>query len=522
VAVLIRRVVLDEVWPGPANGDGAHRDTVDLRIVGDRITEIEPRLRRRRGEDEIDGHGGQVLPGLHDHHVHLWAWAAAASSVRAGPPEVRSKPELARALRSAPGSSGSWVRAIGYHESVAGDIDRAALDRLVPGRPVRIQHRSGALWILNSRALESVGLEPGRLGCPEDVQRVIDPPQGGAERRDVPGSSTVTESIPAGVEFDAGGRPTGRVWRADGWLRDRLTTASSARPDLGAISRRAAAAGVTGFTDATPDHDEAALAALMRAHGDGTILQRLHLMIGPDQPEADGRSTPSAFHGRVTSGPVKLLLDDVRLPGFDELVALIRRTHARRQAVAVHCVTRTQAALTVAALAEAGAVTGDRIEHGAVLGADLLPSLRRLGVTVVTQPGFVLERGDRYLADVARDDLGDLWRLGSLLGAGIPVGLSTDAPFGPDDPWAVIAAACSRLTADGRSLGPTERIAPRRAVALFGGRPERPGLGRVVAPGAEADLVVLADPLDDALSTGPPRVLGTVVAGAVVYRADAG
>jgi len=506
VAVLIRRVVVDEVWPGPANGHGAHRDTVDLRIVGDRITEIEPRLRRRRDDDEIDGRGGQVLPGLHDHHVHLWAWAAAASSVRAGPPEVRSKLELASALRSAPGASGSWVRAIGYHESVAGDIDRAALDRLIPGRPARIQHRSGALWILNSRALEAVGLEPGRLGSPEGV----------------PASLTVTESIPAGVECDAGGRPTGRVWRADGWLRDRLPTAGSASPDLGAISRRAAAAGVTGFTDATPDHDEAALAALMRAQRDGTILQRLHLMIGPDQPEADERSAPSAFHGRVTSGPVKLLLDDARLPGFDELVALIRRTHARRHAVAFHCVTRTQAALTVAALAEAGTARGDRIEHGAVLGADLLPPLRRLGVTVVTQPGFVLERGDRYLADVAGNDLGDLWRLGSLLCAGIPVGLSTDAPFGPDNPWAVIAAACSRLTADGRSLGPTERIAPRRAVALFGGRPERPGLGRAVAPGAEADLVVLADPLDDALSTGPPRVLATVVAGAVVYRADAG
>ena len=31
-------------------------------------------------------------------------------------------------------------------------IDRWALDRMEVGRPVRVQHRSGALWILDSRA----------------------------------------------------------------------------------------------------------------------------------------------------------------------------------------------------------------------------------------------------------------------------------------------------------------------------------------------------------------------------------
>ena len=36
---------------------------------------------------------------------------------------------------------GEWLRGTGYHESVAGELDRHALDRWVPARPVRVQHR---------------------------------------------------------------------------------------------------------------------------------------------------------------------------------------------------------------------------------------------------------------------------------------------------------------------------------------------------------------------------------------------
>lgn len=500
MAVLIRRVVVD-----PVSHQGApdvNGELVDVRVVGERIDEIGPRIAQRPGDETVDGRGGPILPGLHDHHVHLWAWAAAAGSVDVGPPAVNSVDSLARCLRAAPGAPGTWIRAIGYHESVAGHLDRATLDRLVPDRPARIQHRSGALWILNSRALERLGLDP--------------PPSGG--------------STP--LELDAAGRPTGRVWRADTWLRERLATLGCVRtPDLAAISRKAASLGVTGLTDATPDQSHASLAALIDAHTSGLILQRLHLMVGPDAPDprpADGSgyfSSSSAapeWSATITTGPVKVILDDDRLPTFDELVTHIGRAHSSGRPVAVHCVTRTQAVLSVAAFSEAGAMPGDRMEHGSVIGLDLVPTLQRLGLIVVTQPGFLHQRGDRYLADVPAEDARDLWRLGSLLDAGIPIALSTDAPFGPDDPWSVIRAAASRRTAAGRLIGPSERIAPRRAVALFCGEPQRPGHRRVVTRGGPGDLVVLADPLDDSLASGSPTVLVTVAAGAIVHRADAG
>ena len=525
MSVLIRRVVIDNVWPPPERTDSLREHQVDLRIVGDRIREIAPRLRQRRGDDVVDGHGGTVLPGFHDHHVHLRAWSTAAASVHAGPPEVHTAADLQRRLRSAPGQPGSWVRAIGYHESVAGQLDRARLDRLMPDRPLRVQHRTGALWTLNSKALEALGLATA------------------VAADQVPGSSAGTPkpvALPSGIEFDAAGHATGRFWRVDQWLHLRLDQIGVTHNlDLATISRQAASFGVTGFTDATPDLDAGSVAALSDAQRAGEILQRLHLMAGLDPnddpapamaspdpswsgPQADDRRSVENEPGAlVSTGPAKVLLDDDHLPSFDTLVSMFRAAHVRRRPVAVHCVTRTQSALTVSALAEAGAVPGDRMEHGAILGSDLLPALHALGITVVTQPGFVRERGDRYLSDVERDDHCDLWRLASLLDSGVRTALSSDAPFGPDDPWAVIDAATSRRTVEGRLLGPAERISTRRAVDLFCGWPERPDIRRQIALEAPADLMVLARTLDDGLADGSPMVLATVVGGSVVHRGDA-
>jgi predicted amidohydrolase YtcJ len=162
----------------------------------------------------------------------------------------------------------------------------------------------------------------------------------------------------------------------------------------------------------------------------------------------------------------------------------------------VHCVTREALVLLVAALREAGARPGDRIEHAALVPADLVPDLARLGVRVVTQPGFLADRGDGFLRDVDPRDRDDLYRCGSLLRAGIGVALSSDAPYGPLDPWAVIDAAVARRTASGQVAGPGEAITFARALDAYlaplgdpGGPPRR------VRPGLPADLVVLRAPL---------------------------
>ncbi|MBV8462913.1 MAG: amidohydrolase family protein, partial [Acidimicrobiales bacterium] len=332
---------------------------VDVRANETTVAEVGDAL-EAGNEEVVDGSGGALLPGLHDHHVHLLAMAAAENSISLS--GIADNSAVAEALRAADATlpTGAWLRAVGWHGP---DLDRAALDAVVPDRPVRVQHRSGALWVLNTRGLEAVGLE----------------------------------------------EPDGRLYGRDALLRERIT--SEQTPDVAAVGRRLASYGVTGVTDATPT-DRAEDIALLAA----TKLTVLAM------------SSPAlTFEG---NGPAKILLADHALPGIDEVVGQMHRARAAGRTIAVHCVTTAALVLALAAWDDIGVRPGDRIEHGSVIPDDLVPVLAERGLTVVTQPNFVAERGDDYLAEVDAADQPFLYRCRALLQAGVPIAFGTDAPFG--------------------------------------------------------------------------------------------
>ncbi|MEN8183106.1 MAG: amidohydrolase family protein [Myxococcota bacterium] len=424
----------------------------DLRLRAGRIHEIGADLERAPGEPSLDAGGGALLPGLHDHHIHLLSWAAARSSVSCDPRDTRDPTELEAALRGATPRSG-WIRAVGYHDSVAGSLDRWRLDALRGDTPVRVQHRSGALWILNSAGLASLGL--------------------------------AEDCFPARAERDAEGRLTGRLFRLDGWLREQISP--TVPPELAALSRELAALGVTGVTDASAGNGLREHALFSDAISCGAWRQRLHLLGGDDLGLESG--------ARVDGGARKILLDERELPGFESLVGVVRQSHAAGRPVAIHCVTRTELALAAAALREARPLAGDRLEHASVAPPDLVERVAELGLTIVTQPNFLFERGDAYLEEVDGRDHPWLYRLSGWLDAGVALGGGTDAPFGAADPWRAMRAAVDRKTRAGRCMQAGESLSPERALALFTTDPARPGgPPRRLAIGAEADLCLLDRP----------------------------
>jgi predicted amidohydrolase YtcJ len=419
----------------------------DIR-VGERIAEVGD-LTPDKGELVLDAAGGTVIPGLHDHHVHLRSAAAALTSARVGPAEVRGRGDLARALADTAIGSDGWIRAVGYHEAVAGPLDRDVLDEVSPPVPVRVQHRSGVLWTLNSAGLDRVGLTD---------------------------------------------HPDGRLHSAD---RSWSDTLQRSEDGLAEVSSRLSAYGVTGVTDATPDFEVSDIVKLMQAHRHGELRQRVHCL-----------------------APGKRILHDVDLD-HDELVAWIAERHAADAPVAVHCVTAAQLVVTLSAVREAGTHPQDRIEHAAVVPDDSMADLADLGVLVVTQPNFVAERGDQYLADIPAVEHHELWRLASLLRAKIPVALSTDMPFGEGDPWASMRAAVRRTTAGGAVLGAGECVSVREALTMFLGTSSQPTHPRIIAPGQPGDLCVLAAPPKEVLEDlDAPMVGATIVAGEVVFARD--
>jgi predicted amidohydrolase YtcJ len=357
-----------------------------------------------------------LIPGLHDHHIHLRATAAARTSV-----DLLDAHDLS-ALRPGEG----WLRVVNYHESIAGPLDRWRLDAVVGDRPVRVQHRTGELWVLSSAACRAVGL---------------------------------------GDDHD------GRLWREDEWLRRRLPPVDL---DLTAFGADLLRLGVTALTDTTPDRTSDDAADLAAA-----LPQRLTLMAPKEVAMPTG----------VEHGHRKVLLDDLTLPTVEELRAVV---DASPHGVAVHCVTRVQLVLALEVLRP-----GDRIEHGALIPPELLPRLR--GLTVVTQPNFVVEREAQYRAGLDVDDQRDLYRCRSLLDAGVRVLGGTDAPYGRPDPWAAMRAAVSR------ELAPDERITPEQALALFTGT-------------GEGDWCELGVPLEVQLrELDPANVAATYIGGELVW-----
>ena len=449
---------------------GAELDAVggmDVRCRDGRVVEIGQGLSPAAGEDTIEANGGALLPGLHDHHLHLYALAAARQSVDCGPPQVTHLEALRGALRGAPGDG--WIRGVGYHESVAGMLDRRQLDALVDDRPVRIQHRSGKMWFINSAAASLLDLDDS----------------------------------------------DGQLYRQDDWLRDRIEPPLDL--DLQDTSRLLASHGVTGFTDTTSSNDEST-AQRFAALG---LLQRVVLM-GNEQLER---------------GALKIILDDYALPDIDEFRERIVNAHFRDRPVAIHCITRTELVFAASVLIEAGTIRGDRIEHAAETDDAAMALVARTGVTVVTQPLLIFERGDQYLVDVDPAEHEHLYRCRGFIDAGVPLGGSTDAPYGQPDPWASMRAAVTRKTASGRVIGAAEALTPEQALALFTSRPDDPGgPPRQIAVGETADLCLLErswararrslgqDPAHATVPSPHPsphpsmRVAATIVGGGITFR----
>ena len=94
------------------------------------------------------------------------------------------------------------------------------------------------------------------------------------------------------------------------------------------------------------------------------------------------------------------------------------------------------------------------------------------------------------------------------------VGGSTDAPFGPDDPWLAMRAARERLAPSGSLVGADRGLGAAAALDLFLGPLEQPGGPvRRVRPGAPADLCLLDVPLGVALREPSSRHVALTIAG---------
>lgn len=438
----------------------------DIGIRNGTIATIAERLEGRG--PECDGEHRDVIPGLRDHHLHLFATAAQRESVDLSGCEGADEIGTALRVRADAEDAPRWIRATGFTEWGLALPDRHDLDRWIDDRPLRIQDRTGALWLLNSAAIAQLGGGP----------------------------------FPDCVETDARGLPTGRIWRGDAWLRAALPHPA---PSLRDLSLALAAEGVTAVTDAGAANGPQEARLFETALASGDLVQRLTVMGTEELRE-------SACYQR---GPLKLLYDE-RDPADPADIALrIRFARGQGRNVAAHCVTEAELILYLEALAQAGgAQRGDRVEHGSLIPEAFVEEIAESGLAVVTQPAFIHSRGDRYAETISLADQRNLYRLRSLLAAGIQVRAGSDAPYGPISPWLAMATACTRCTATGQVIGGEEALCADAARAVF-----ELDRGDGICEGGPADLCLLAVPVAQAagaLASSPVDL--TLIAGEPVYE----
>ena len=434
-----------------------------------------------RGAEVVDCAGATLLPGLIDPHLHLFALAARDSHLDCAAFADPAALLAAVASCAAGMPPGAWVRGEGLDETTLGRLPTAhELDIVAPGHPVRLRHRSRHASVLSGRALRLVraaGVVTGPARHP----------------------GLVSERERA-------------VSRVVGPLSAAALQAGFAR-----AAAELAARGITAVADATP-RSRRALAPLATAMAAGAFPLRVQAM----RPLG---TRPWPTSGLLTCGPVKIMVHEEQAtlrPRPATLARAIARAARAGDRVAVHCVGAATLVAALDAFAALRRARGHHLEHVAECPPPLVGRIAALGLLVVTNPGFVHWRGDAYRAETPPEAQPWLYRARSLAAAGVPLAGASDAPVAPLDPWVSIAAARTRRTAAGATLGPDERLDATAALALYTTGAAR-ALGDVrlgrLRPGAPADLVLVApDPLrapaDEVADT---RVRLAMVAGRLVW-----
>lgn len=462
----------------------------------------------------IDCGGKTVVPGFNDAHCHLFGFIRKRRSLDLSHSSVKSIADIKAAVRRQAQATprGQWIIGSDYHEFYLAEKrhpNRRDLDEAAPEHPVVLYQRSLHACVLNSLALARAGIT---RETPEPAGAVI-------ER-----------------ELDTG-EPSGLLFEMVGYIRQKVLPPLSEdelAEEIASVDRHYLSMGITSLQEASVSNDYARWEILKRFKDDGSLQSRVSMMFGFDalaQFQERSMAFGSGDSG-LRLGGVKFLLNEARgrlQPPLDELKRQALAAHRAGFQLAIHCVepgTVKAAAAALEYLAGHSSIAGrhHRLEHVSECPPELLERLKKLRAVVVTQPAFIYQNGERYLATVPAERQRWLYRIKSFIDAGLTVAGSSDSPVAPDNPLLGICAAVTRRAESGQELLPEEAISVQQALAMYTTSAayasfEEDSKGSI-ALGKLADMVILsADPLQS-----PPekikdiRVEMTIIGGGVAWE----
>lgn len=394
------------------------------------------------GCDLIDLEGKVVLPGFVDAHVHLDGIGMYLNTVDLR--GVRSIEELKDRIRRSVSNAASWVFGHGWDQELFIEgrwPTRWDLDEVVSDRPVLLTRVCGHAAVLNTRAMEITGLISS--GSPHVLRN---------ERGEATGVVKEEALETARKKF-----------------RESLTLEDHKKFLEDAI-KYVASHGVTtvGFMSV----NDVSLRVLEELRSEGKLLVRVRAYLNPGE-DNEILSILKKLGIRSGFGDDYLKICGIKIFADGSLGArtawltepyndapntcgsqLVERKILEKLAYEIH-----DAGLQLAVHAIGDAAIDlvlqtysriqdlrkfrHRIEHASVVRPDQVSKIRELGIPLVVQPHFIIT--DWWvLKRLGESRATWVYPFKTLISSGISLGISTDSPVEPLNPWETVYAAVTR------------------------------------------------------------------------------
>jgi predicted amidohydrolase YtcJ len=505
-----------------------------IAVEGSRIlavgTEEEVIALARPSDRVLDLGGRTVIPGLNDAHVHVLDPGGVPVDSPAfipgpGPELGELLGDIAAAAAATP--PGTWLYAlVGTGITDDPGVNRFAIDVVSPDHPVRVRSWTGHGTVLNTRALATLGISP-----------VQGDPFGGSYER-LAGGPLIDGVMHEYAEYDVQRR-----------LYELLPDAALSG-QYQAHAGAAVSVGVTTLQDIPVGMRQPRSAAVLAAAALPLRVRSICFPLAPDEPcEAlDGEDEDEELVSNLRFTGIKWITDGTPierrafleeeyadLPGWfgvfnfpdPGLEQILFRAHAgapRRRQVLFHAVGDGAVATVLDALEATGGPPvwrrrRPRIEHGDLItGADAARVLDE--GAVIVQNGTHLALPAVFHARVTPARYATIQPLRSLVDAGIPLALGTDAIGRFQSPWVDVMLTVLHPDQPGEAITVEEAVAAYTRGSAYAEMEEhRKGS---LSPGKLADLAVLSQDVftlpDPGLIASTSSVL-TMVGGRVVFDA---